>query len=83
MHNRVLAALLCVAGGWLPNAASAVDLDAFLREEAFADITLSPDGAYVAATIPLEDSTAVAVLGSKDMKMVGSFRPPRNNWKRR
>jgi len=79
MHNRVLVALLCVAGGWLPNAASAVDLDAFLREEAFADITLSPDGAYVAATIPLEDSTAVAILGSKDMKMVGSFRPPRNN----
>ncbi|MEG2805421.1 prolyl oligopeptidase family serine peptidase [Stenotrophomonas sp.] len=79
MHARVWIMRLCVAVACLPGAAGAVDLEAFLRDEAFDDLQLSPDGRYLAATIPLEDSTAVAILGSQDMKLVGSFRPPRNN----
>ncbi len=79
MRKTLLAALLGVGGVCVSAGAGAVELDRYLREEAFTDIKISPGGAYVAATIPLEDATAVAILRTEDMKLVGSFRPPRNN----
>ena len=43
-----------------------VDVDAFLKRDTYEDIKISPDGAYLAATIPLEDRTVLAVLRRKD-----------------
>ncbi|MGH8039683.1 MAG: alpha/beta hydrolase family protein [Stenotrophomonas sp.] len=79
MRKRVVAALLGAGCAVLSAGAGAVDLERFLREDAFTNIKISPDGTYVAATVPLEDATAVAILRSADMALVGSFRPPRNN----
>jgi dipeptidyl aminopeptidase/acylaminoacyl peptidase len=79
MRKQLLAALLGVGGAWLSAGAGAVELDRFLREDAFNSIKISPGGEYVAATIPLEDATAVAILRAADMTLIGSFRPPRNN----
>ncbi|WP_313461408.1 S9 family peptidase [Stenotrophomonas sp.] len=69
------AALLC-----LPVAsAMAVDLEQYLKRDTFTDIKLSPGGDYYAATVPMEDRTALAILSRSTGKVVGSFVPPRNN----
>lgn len=79
MRRMILAVLVGAGCAVLPAAAGAVDLERFLREESFTSIKISPDGTHVAATVPLEDATAVAILRTADMALVGSFRPPRNN----
>ncbi|WP_313343510.1 prolyl oligopeptidase family serine peptidase [Stenotrophomonas sp.] len=79
MRKTIVAALLGAGCAVLSAGAGAVDLERFLREDSFTTIKISPDGTYVAATVPLEDATAVAILRTADMAMVGSFRPPRNN----
>ncbi|WP_315385607.1 S9 family peptidase [uncultured Stenotrophomonas sp.] len=79
MRKTTMATLLGVAAAVLSASAGAVDLDRFLREDAFTTLKISPDGTYVAATVPLEDATAVAILRSADMSLVGSFRPPPKN----
>lgn len=79
MREYLWAVVLGAGAAWAAPASAAVDLDRFLREEAFNSIKISPGGEYLAATIPLEDATAVAILRSTDLKMVGSFRPPRHN----
>ena len=79
MRRTVLAALLCAVVGGTSAGTGGVDLDRYLRQEAFADIKISPGGEYVAATVPIEAGTALAIYRIADMKMVGTFRPPRNN----
>ena len=77
MRRIVLAVLLgAVVGG---ASAATLDLDRYLRQESFTDIKISPGGEYIAATVPLEAGTALAIYRIADMKMVGSFRPPRND----
>ncbi len=75
----ILAASLAVFGSVAAAGAGAVDLTQYLRRETFTDIKISPGGEYVAATVPMEDYTAIAVLRLKDKQIVGSFRPPRRN----
>ncbi|MCC7634631.1 alpha/beta hydrolase family protein [Stenotrophomonas rhizophila] len=74
-------AALAVAGMWgmLAGQAGAVDLERYLKRDTFTDIKISPGGDYYAATVPMEDRTALAILRREDGKMVGSFVPPRNN----
>ncbi|MEG0192246.1 MAG: S9 family peptidase [Stenotrophomonas sp.] len=79
MRRTVLAVLLCTVVGGATAGAGGVDLDRYLRQEAFTDIRISPGGEYVAATVPIEAGTALAIYRIADMKMVGTFRPPRNN----
>ncbi len=79
MRRIVLAPLLCAVVGGTSAGTGGVDLDRYLRQEAFADIKISPGGEYVAATVPIEAGTALAIYRIADMKMVGTFRPPRNN----
>jgi len=83
MRNTILAAMLAVMG--MPGVAGAadVDLDKFLRRDSFTDLKLSPNGEYYAATVPLEKSTAVAILRVDDGQIVGRFVPPDNNHARR
>jgi len=59
--------------------AGAVDLEHYLRRDAFTDIKISPTGEFYAATIPMEDRTGLAIMRRNDGKLVGSFVPPRNN----
>jgi len=63
----------------LSGQAGAVDLEHYLRRDAFADIKISPTGEFYAATIPMEDRTALAIMRRDNGKVVGSFVPPKNN----
>ena len=78
MRKTMMAALLALACT-VPTVAGAVDLEKFVRQETFKDVKISPGGDYFAATVPMEDSTAVVIMRTSDNKITGSFRPPRNN----
>lgn len=80
MHYSTIAARLFAALLLLPALPSAaLDLEHYLKRDTFTDIKLSPGGDYYAATVPMEDRTALAILSRKDGKITGSFVPPRNN----
>ena len=68
-----------IAMGMLAGQASAVDLERYLKRDQFTDIKISPDGEYYAATVPMEDRTALAILRRTDGSIVGSFVPPPKN----
>ena len=78
MRKTMMAALLALACA-APAAVGAVDLENYIRQETFQDIKISPGGDYYAATVPLEDSTAVVIMRTSDNTPMGTFRPPRNN----
>ncbi|SOD55977.1 Dipeptidyl aminopeptidase/acylaminoacyl peptidase [Pseudoxanthomonas wuyuanensis] len=47
--------------------AQQVDLAAYLKQDKFERVKISPSGAYYAATMPLEDRTALVVIRRSDM----------------
>lgn len=69
--------LLALSMASLP-AVAAVDLGQFIRKDEFNEIKISPSGEYYAATVPLEDGTALALFRRGDLKGIGGFRPRRN-----
>lgn len=60
------------------SACAAVDLAQFIRKDDFNDIKISPTGKYYAATVPLEDKTALVIFTRDGNKSVGTFMPGRN-----
>ncbi len=79
MRKTMLAAMIALLATPLMADAAEVNLDHFLRRDAFTDIKLSPGGEYYAATIPFEKETALAILRVADGKLVGQFMPPQHN----
>jgi dipeptidyl aminopeptidase/acylaminoacyl peptidase len=75
MMKLAMALLLCLCSttGW-----AAVDLGQFVRKDEFNDIKLSPSGKYYAATVPLEDKTALVIFTREGNKQSGMFVPMRN-----
>ena len=53
--------------------ARAVDVDAYVRRDTFRDIKISPTGEFLAATVPLEDRTVLAIIRRSDRKVMGNF----------
>jgi len=70
----LLLALLVTAA----HAGAAVDLGQFIRKDDFNEIKISPSGEYYAATVPLEDKTALVIFRRTDFKPTGTFMPGRN-----
>jgi dipeptidyl aminopeptidase/acylaminoacyl peptidase len=60
------------------SACAAVDLAQFIRKDDFNDIKISPTGKYYAATVPLEDKTALVIFTRDGNKSAGTFMPGRN-----
>lgn len=58
--------------------AHAVDVTPFVAQDAFGTIEISPDGSHYAATVPLGDRTALAILRRADNKLTGSLNLGRN-----
>ncbi len=65
--------VLLVSATLAGSAMAQVDIDAFIKSEKFADIKLSPTGEYFAASVPLEDKTALAIVRRSDGSLSGSF----------
>lgn len=72
-----LAACLALVSGI---ASAQVDVNAFVRKDQFEDIKLSPNGEYLAATVPLEDSTALAITSRAETKMLATFSMGKNTY---
>ena len=79
MNWKGLVALVLVTAGLLPTAAFAqVDLAPYLKKDGFGEVQLSPDGKYLAATVPGTDRTSMVVLRRKDMTKSAAFSLGRN-----
>ena len=50
-----------------------VDVSPFVRKDSFENITLSPTGEYLAATVPLEDRTGLVVMRRADKAVTARF----------
>src|SRR5690606_6134362 len=60
------AVALLLAGCICAPAFAQVDLDAYLKHDAYERIKISPTGEYLAVTIPLEDRTLLAIMRRAD-----------------
>lgn len=54
--------------------AAAVDVAAYVKRDRFKTIKLSPTGEYYAATVPLENVTALVIMRRADNTVTGTFR---------
>lgn len=70
MKYAMLAAIFAL--GMVSPAHAQVDLDSYIKRNQFNDVKISPDGLYLAATVPLEDRTGLAVLRRSDFKIMAS-----------
>ncbi|MEP6907099.1 MAG: S9 family peptidase [Pseudoxanthomonas sp.] len=74
-----MAAVVVVAFATMTPAHAQVSLDNYIKKDDFNDIKMSPDGQYLAATVPLEDRTVLAVLRRTDSKLMASVALGKNN----
>ena len=65
---------LCAMG----QAGAQVDVDAYLKSDQYEQLKLSPDGNYFAATVPLEDRTALVIVKRTDGQVSNHFLMTRN-----
>lgn len=69
-----LVASVCLAmSAAVVPARAQVDIEPFIKKDKFDDIKLSPSGDYYAATVPLEDRTALAIMHRGDNKLTATF----------
>src|SRR5690606_5516913 len=72
-HGQSCRPLATMPAGWmLAFAAGAstatVDLEPYLRRDSYERVKISPDGAYFAITVPMEDRTVLAVVRRNDLQ---------------
>ena len=77
LNKAVAAAITGVA--LATSQAYAVDVAPFVKRDSFGEIKISPTGEYYAATVPLEDRTALAILRRSDSKLVSSVNLGKNS----
>ncbi|MBT2745407.1 S9 family peptidase [Lysobacter sp. ISL-42] len=58
---------------------AALDIDGFAKGDTFSDIKLSPTGEFFAASVPMNDETALVIFTRENMKRTGVFRVGRHN----
>lgn len=80
-RNAILASLCLAVAAVIAGTgnARAVDVDAYVRNDRFRTIKISPTGEYLAATVPFEDRTALVIMDRKDNKLLGTFQLGRNS----
>ena len=61
-------------------AAGGVDVSAYTRKDQFTDLKISPGGQYLAATVPMEDRSVLAIIERGTSKLTGTFKMPRDNY---
>ena len=73
MALRTLAAALALALAPFAATAASVDVDAFTRNDQFDQIKISPNGEYLAATVPFDDRIVLVILDRASNKALGTF----------
>jgi dipeptidyl aminopeptidase/acylaminoacyl peptidase len=77
MNFRAAIAFCVLSCAFVADAA-AVEVDAFVKKDRFETIKISPTGEYYAATVPVEDKTALAIMRRADNKLTATFQLGRN-----
>ncbi len=62
------------------NAAAQVDVGAFIKKDKFTEIKISPGGEYFAATVPMDDKTALAIMRRADNGLSATFMLGKNTY---
>lgn len=74
MKRKIAAFLLAMVGSLVSASATAgVDLEAMLKHSQFDVIEISPDGQYLAATMPQDDREGLVVMRRSDSAITTSF----------
>ncbi len=76
--KQLVFGLALLAGGFGAPAMAGVNVDAYIKNDRFESIKLSPTGDYYAATVPLEDRTVLAIIRRSDNKVTGNVSGGRN-----
>jgi dipeptidyl aminopeptidase/acylaminoacyl peptidase len=71
--------LVLLFAAWATTVSAQVDVGPYVRKDNFQTIEISPDGRYLAATVPKEDRTGVVVLQRSDLKVTASFALGKNS----
>lgn len=69
----ILVALMLVAAQ--PVLSQPIPVEDFWKRSSFRDVKISPDGRYLAATVPFEKLTALVVMDLASKQITGSFKP--------
>ncbi|GAB3357131.1 alpha/beta hydrolase family protein [Lysobacter tyrosinilyticus] len=76
---KQLALILALGAGFTAvPATAAVNVGAYVKKDAFNDVQLSPNGDYYAATVKLEDRTALVVIRRADNKLTANIGAGKN-----
>ena len=76
LHSLLLAVATAIATPSLAAAqpaAAGVDVASFIKRDIFQDIKISPNGDYLAATVPMEDRTGMIILQRATGKHTAAF----------
>ncbi|MEG3192257.1 alpha/beta hydrolase family protein [Lysobacter sp. D1-1-M9] len=76
--KHLATALLLATGLATAPAATAVDVRAYVKKDAFNQIKISPDGDHYAATIPREDRTGLVIMRRSDNTLTAGFHMGKN-----
>ncbi len=79
---RTLHWMMALAALWLAGATAAhaqVDLAPYLKRDVYERIKISPDGKHYAATMPMDDRTAIVVLSRADKRVVSGAAGEKNS----
>lgn len=71
--------LVLLFAAWTTAASAQVNVEPYVHKDNFQTIKISPDGRYLAATVPKEDRTGVVVLQRSDLKVTASFALGKNS----
>jgi dipeptidyl aminopeptidase/acylaminoacyl peptidase len=72
--KRILIGALMLAAAQ-PALSQPIPVEDFWKRSSFRQVQISPDGRYLAATVPLENQTALVVMDINSKKITGSFKP--------
>jgi dipeptidyl aminopeptidase/acylaminoacyl peptidase len=74
VFKRIFMAVLMLAAAQ-PALSQPVPVEDFWKRSSFREVKISPDGRYLAATVPFEKLTALVVMDLASKQVTGSFKP--------
>lgn len=75
VHGLLAAAFFALAGTAAAQAPKPHEIEDFIREDKFREFQVSPNGTYIALTVPVEDKTVLVVIKPGDPKPLMRMEP--------